>query len=88
MDKYNRRHSPRQRKEATIQILLFSDDPKVHRDSNDFIPVKMCNQIDEGLYIEIKCPANWHNLCSYQVNKVKVLSCNHIKKGRSKNVSK
>jgi len=53
MEKYNRRHSPRQRKEATIQILLASDDPKVHRDSNDLVPVKMCNQSDEGLYIEI-----------------------------------
>jgi hypothetical protein len=53
MDKYDRRHSPRQRKEATIQVLLDSDDPKGCRDSNDFIPVKMCNQSDDGLYIEI-----------------------------------
>jgi hypothetical protein len=53
MDKYNRRHSSRQRKEATIQILFASDDPKVRRDSEDLIPVKMCNQSDEGLYIEI-----------------------------------
>ena len=53
MGKYDRRHSPRQRKEATIQLVLASDDPKGHRDSNDLIPVKMCNQSDEGLYIEI-----------------------------------
>jgi hypothetical protein len=53
MDKDNRRHSPRQRKDATIQILLASDDPKVSRDSNDLIPAKMCNQSDESLYIEI-----------------------------------
>ncbi len=53
MDKYNQRHSPRQRKEATIQILLAADDPKVSRDSNNLIPVKMCNQSDDGLYIEI-----------------------------------
>jgi len=53
MDKYNRRHSPRQIKEATIQVVVASDDPKGHRDSNDLIPAKMCNQSDEGLYIEI-----------------------------------
>ena len=53
MDKYNRRQSPRQRKEATIQVVLASDDLKGHRDSNNLIPVKMCNQSDEGLYIEI-----------------------------------
>ena len=51
MDKYDRRHSPRQRKEATIQVVLASDDPIGHRNSNDFIPVKMCNQSDTGLYM-------------------------------------
>ena len=53
MDKYNRRHSPRQRKEATIQILLDSYGPKGHNDSNNLIPAKMVNQSDNGLYIEI-----------------------------------
>ncbi len=53
MDKYNRRHSPRQSKDATIQVVVASDDPKGHRDRNDLIPLKMCNQSDEGLYIEI-----------------------------------
>ena len=52
MDKYDRRHSPRQKKEATIQVLLSSDDLKDRMDSNDIIPAKMCNQSDEGLYIE------------------------------------
>ena len=55
MDKYDRRHSPRQKKEATIQVLLSSDDLKDRMDSNDIIPAKMCNQSDEGLYIEIGC---------------------------------
>jgi len=49
MDKYNRRHSPRQRKEATIQVVLASYDPE----GNDLIPAKICNQSDEGLYIAI-----------------------------------
>ena len=53
MDKYDRRHSPRQKKEATIQVLLSSDDLKDRMDSNDIIPAKMCNQSDEGFYIEI-----------------------------------
>ena len=53
MDKYDRRHSLRQSKEATIQVVLASDGPKVRRDRNDLIPVKMSNQSDEGLYIEI-----------------------------------
>ena len=49
----NRRHSPRQNEEATIQILMTPDyftDPK---DRRDFIPVKMHNQSEDGLYIEI-----------------------------------
>ena len=52
MDKYDRRHSPRQKKEGTIEVLLASGDPKGRSEGNDFIPVKMCNQSDEGLYIE------------------------------------
>ena len=55
MYKYNRRHSPRQRKEATIQVLLASDDPKGRKDSDDLIPAKMVNQSNSGLYIEIDC---------------------------------
>jgi len=53
MAKTNRRHFSRQNKEATIQILLNPDyfaDPKDRRDS---IPVKMYNQSEDGLYIEI-----------------------------------
>jgi len=53
MDKYDRRHSLRQSKEATIQVVLASDGPKGRRDRNDLISVKMSNQSDEGLYIEI-----------------------------------
>ena len=49
----NRRHFPRQNEEATIQVLITPDyfaDPK---DKRDFIPVKMYNQSEDGLYIEI-----------------------------------
>ena len=53
MGKYDRRHSLRQSKEATIQVVLASDGPKGRRDRNDLISVKMSNQSDEGLYIEI-----------------------------------
>ena len=53
MAEFNRRQFPRQKAEDTIQVLLASDDPKGHRDSADLIPAKMCNQSDEGFYIEI-----------------------------------
>ena len=53
MNAFNRRHSVRQRKEAVIQILLASVEAKGPPDSSDLIPAKMCNQSDEGLYIEI-----------------------------------
>ncbi|MEJ2657472.1 MAG: PilZ domain-containing protein [Desulfobacterales bacterium] len=48
----NRRHSPRQYEEATIQILFPPDDSTVFKDS-DSIPVKMYNQSENGLYIEM-----------------------------------
>ncbi|MBT8365321.1 MAG: PilZ domain-containing protein [Deltaproteobacteria bacterium] len=53
MDKYDRRNSPRQRKETPIQVVVASDDAKGSKDSNNFIPGRVCNQSDEGFYIEI-----------------------------------
>ena len=53
MDKHDRRHSPRQRKEDTINVLLIPDDLEDRKDSCDLIPAKMVNQSDNGLYIEI-----------------------------------
>jgi hypothetical protein len=53
MAKTNRRHFPRQDEEATIQVLItpdYSADPK---DRHDSIPVKMYNQSEDGLYMEI-----------------------------------
>ena len=53
MNKYDRRHSPRQRKEAAIQILLTQDFSKDLKDNCDLIPAKMVNQSEDGLFIEI-----------------------------------
>lgn len=53
MANINRRHFPRQNKDATIQVLIapdYSADPQDRRDS---IPVKMYNQSEDGLYMEI-----------------------------------
>ena len=48
----NRRHSPRQNEDATIQVLLALDDSRGGQDHCGLIPVKMGNQSQEGLYIE------------------------------------
>jgi Tfp pilus assembly protein PilZ len=53
MDKYDRRCSPRRRKEANIKVLLITDDLKGLKDSCDLMPARMVNQSDNGLYIEI-----------------------------------
>ena len=53
MAESNRRHFSRQNEEATIQVLITPDDPEDRKDSCDSIPVKMCNQSEDGLYIEI-----------------------------------
>ena len=48
----NRRHFPRQKKEAIIQVLMTPDYFADATDGRDFIPVKMYNQSKDGLYIE------------------------------------
>ena len=53
MYKNDRRHSPRQRKEAVIQILITQDFSKDLKDNCDLIPAKMVNQSEDGLFIEI-----------------------------------
>ena len=53
MDKYDRRHSPRKRKEAAINVLLIPNNLKDRKDSFDLIPAIVVNQSDNGLYIEI-----------------------------------
>lgn len=53
MAKTNRRRFPRQDEEATIQVLITPDDSADPKDRYDSIPVKMYNQSEDGLYIEI-----------------------------------
>ncbi|MCJ7538342.1 MAG: PilZ domain-containing protein [Desulfobacterales bacterium] len=53
MAESNRRHFPRQNEEATIQALITPDDSNGRKESCDSIPAKMCNQSEDGLYIEI-----------------------------------
>ena len=48
----NRRLSPRQNEEATIQVLLTPGVAEGNRKNVDLIPVKMRNQSRDGLYIE------------------------------------
>lgn len=92
MDKYNRRHSPRQRKEATIQVVLASYDPEGHMVSNDLIPAKICNQSDEGLYIAVEralmpgsnvrinmiAPEGYHPDEAYYMRDGRVVRCEKI----------
>jgi len=53
MAETNRRHCPRQNEEATIQVLINPDYSAEAKDRHDSIPVKMYNQSEDGLYIEI-----------------------------------
>ena len=53
MAESNRRHFPRQNKEATVQVLITPDYSKGRKDNFDSIPAKMCNQSENGLYVEI-----------------------------------
>jgi hypothetical protein len=53
MAESNRRHFPRQNEEATIQVLITTNYSNGRTDSCDSIPAKMCNQSEDGLYIEI-----------------------------------
>ena len=52
MVKTNRRHSPRQNEDVTIQVLLAPDDSMDSQARYDLIPAKMGNQSQEGLYLE------------------------------------
>lgn len=49
----NRRHYPRQNEEATVQVLIVPDSFTDSKQKRNLIPVKMCNQSKDGLYIEI-----------------------------------
>ena len=49
----NRRHFLRQDEEANIQVLIIQDHFADLKDRSDFIPAKMYNQCEDGLYVEI-----------------------------------
>jgi Tfp pilus assembly protein PilZ len=53
MANINRRHFSRQNEESTIQVLMAPDYFAGPKDRYDFVPVKMYNQSDDGLYIEV-----------------------------------
>ena len=53
MAKSDRRHFPRQNEDATIQVLLRSDYFRDVKERCNLIPAKMCNQSQQGLYLEI-----------------------------------
>ena len=53
MAESDRRHYPRQIKDAAIQVLLAPDPAKSHRDIYDLLPARLRNQSEEGLCIEI-----------------------------------
>jgi len=49
----NRRHFPRQNTEAAVQVYLTAENLKGRKASGDLIPVTICNQCENGVYIEI-----------------------------------
>ena len=54
MAESDRRHFPRQNEETAIQILLAPGHSNDRKDTSyDLRPAKLCNQSEEGLYIEI-----------------------------------
>ena len=53
MVEFNRRHFPREITEDTIQVYPIPGDFEGHEVRCEFIPGKMVNQSDNGLYIEI-----------------------------------
>lgn len=53
MAESNRRNFPRQIEETVIQVLLAPVHSNGRRESHDFLPAKLRNHSEEGLYIEI-----------------------------------
>jgi len=92
MDRYDRRNSPRQKKEATIQVVLLLQDSKSRLGRKHIIPGKLCNQSDEGLYIEIDCarmpgsnvrirmasPEGYHPEKAYYILDGRVIRCEKV----------
>jgi len=98
MDRYDRRNSPRQKKEATIQVVLLLQDSKSRLGRKHIIPGKLCNQSDEGLYIEIDCthlpgsnvrikmasPEGYHPEEAYYILDGRVMRCEKVNDATSR----
>ena len=94
----NRRHFPRKDEEANIQVLITPDHFTDLKDRSDFIPAKMVNQSEDGLYIEIDRalqpgsdvhfkmigPEKNHPEDAYFMNDGRVVWCNRIDKKTSR----
>ncbi len=52
MTAFNRRHFLRHKEKSGMKVFLTPNDLNRHKDLGAFIPVKMCNKSEEGLYIE------------------------------------
>ena len=52
MAEFNRRYSPRQNTEATVQVFLTAGNSTGHQDSGNLTLVTLCNQSENGLYFE------------------------------------
>ena len=53
MAETNRRQSPRQTTQSEVQAFFTADMSKSPNACDDFVPVSMRNQSDNGLYIEV-----------------------------------
>jgi hypothetical protein len=49
----NRRHFPRKREDAVVQLLIARDPGESQTENIRFIPVKKYNESEEGLYLEV-----------------------------------
>ncbi len=49
----NRRQFSRQTTETAVQVYLTAENSKKRKNNGEFIPVTICNQSDNGVYLEI-----------------------------------
>jgi hypothetical protein len=92
MAESDRRHFPRQNKDAALQVLLAPDPAKGRKGSYDLLQARLRNQSEEGLCIEInhslqpgsilsikmKTPAEAHSEDAYYMYDGRVIWCKKI----------
>ena len=92
MAESDRRHFPRQNKDAALQVLLAPDPTKGRKGSYDQLPARLRNQSEEGLCIEIDhslqpgsilsikmtTPAEAHSEDAYYMYDGRVIWCKKI----------